>query len=280
MVKRKGFEEQAQLALKRLNMLERQLELCSRGMRYEVMVKQQNAILNNMRRMEREQKEAQAKAAEQKERMEAERIKQVKEKEEQEKKKAAALAAAMASGELEEEEMDKLLDDEEEKEIQMEKQPEQMETKQPEGGSQEQTLYPNLDSRREELEEQIRKEKESLQNLNSVSTQEPAQQRGEVPNTRGGTAAPPTQKQKAMRFRVQRVPGDGNCAFRSLMQGMSGGKLGSGEEGKQAKNLRELTVRLLWEMRDVEVTVRFGSGQHRIMFNNEVLMGLFYRELG
>eukprot|EP00924_Labyrinthula_sp_SR-Ha-C_P012996 maker-scaffold_12-snap-gene-6.38-mRNA-1 protein AED:0.00 eAED:0.00 QI:64/0/0.5/1/1/1/2/308/409 len=50
---------------------------------------------------------------------------------------------------------------------------------------------------------------------------------------------------KPSNFAVKEVTGDGSCAFRSLVQGLAGGKLSQPEETRQAKILRLEVCRLL-----------------------------------
>lgn len=66
-------------------------------------------------------------------------------------------------------------------------------------------------------------------------------------------------KQESPPLRVQRVAGDGNCAFRAIVQGFHKGALDSEREAKDASSLRGLVSKRLVQMRGEEMTVSRGD---------------------
>ena len=56
-------------------------------------------------------------------------------------------------------------------------------------------------------------------------------------------------------LRVKTIPGDGNCAFRAIVQGFHKGKLEAEQESRDASALRGLVSKRLVQMRGEEMTV-------------------------
>jgi len=55
-------------------------------------------------------------------------------------------------------------------------------------------------------------------------------------------------------FKVKRVTGDGNCAFRAIVQGQDGGKLDASSETRLSQNLRQIAANELRRCADEEMT--------------------------
>ena len=55
-------------------------------------------------------------------------------------------------------------------------------------------------------------------------------------------------------MRVQRVSGDGNCAFRAIAQGLNGGRLDSASELREALELRRTVAAELRKNAEMEMT--------------------------